>query len=80
MANDWYQKSDCGKNSYFDNEEIKQISNHIPVNCIIGAKRILFKVMFWYYTHILSTDPFTVLPKTYNFENSISSTNLKGFV
>ena len=41
MANDWYQKSDCGKNSYFDNEEIKQISNHIPVNCIIGAKRIL---------------------------------------
>lgn len=67
IVNDWYEKSDCGKNSYFNHEQISKVSNHLPINCIIGAKRILFKVMFWYYINILNIDPFTILPKTYNF-------------
>ena len=76
VSNEWYERSDCGRVSCFKETTIGQVSNHIPLNCIIGAKRILFKVINWYYSQILDIDPFTVLPKTYSFENA---ENIRGF-
>lgn len=35
--------------------------------------------MFWYYRHLNEVDPFLILPKTYSFENTETSTNLKAF-
>lgn len=55
------------------------MSNHIPLNCIIGAKRILFRVVDWYYRECLKKDPFTILPKTFSFEGDYSDT-MKAFM
>jgi hypothetical protein len=70
VTNEWYERSDYGRLSCFATVEAGRVSNHIPLNCIIGAKRILFKVMHWYYKQVLGVDPFVVLPKTYSFENT----------
>lgn len=43
------------------------MSNHIPHNYIIGSKKILFKLLHWYYKHCLGVDPFVTLPQTYHF-------------
>ncbi len=53
LINEWYERSDGGRVSCFPAHECRRISNHIPLNCIIGAKRILFRVMSWYYREIL---------------------------
>ena len=71
-ANEWYEKSDSGKYSCYPKIEVTKVTNHIPLNCIIGAKRILFRVMLWYYQDLLDRDPFVVIPKTFSFEGDYS--------
>jgi tubulin---tyrosine ligase len=78
LANEWYERSDCGRVSCFKEAAVGQVTNHIPLNCIIGAKRILFKVLHWYYTNILEADPFTVLPRTYSFDSDAAA-SIKAF-
>ena len=58
MSNEWYETSDCDKISCFREVSEGQVSNHIQLNCIIGAKLILFKVIHCYYSQILSLDTF----------------------
>lgn len=47
-------------------KEWELVSNHIPLNYYIGSKKLLFKVLHWYYTSIKEADPFLYLPKTYH--------------
>lgn len=42
------------------------LTNHIPGNSCIGSKKNLFKSMLHYYRDYLKTDPFDVIPMTYN--------------
>jgi hypothetical protein len=46
--------------------KIQLLTNHIPNNSIIGSKKILFKLMSWYYSEIQKMNPFEVLPHTYH--------------
>ena len=80
VANEWYERSDCGRVSCFREVPVGRVSNHLPLNCIIGAKRILFKLIHWFYTNILDVDPFTVLPRTYSFDGPDGASAMRVFV
>ena len=80
LANEWYERSDCGRVSCFREVPVGRVSNHLPLNCIIGAKRILFKLIHWFYTNILDVDPFTVLPRTYSFDGPDGASAMRVFV
>ena len=55
-----------GLKSAYPQVHFRVLTNHIPNNSIIGSKKILFKLMHWYYSEMENIDPFTYLPHTYH--------------